>query len=119
MAWPEVLSSGLYQLELERAGLVPLVPQETEQTLISALIEAVKQRKVTQAMRSSAIKSGKMLFANGAGAVILGCTELPLVLSQDDFEAPIVDATLSLAHAVVGLAQAHQPASGGGEKDPE
>ncbi len=37
------------------------------------------------------------LIGNGAQAVVAGCTEAPLVLSQPDLSAPLLDATQTLA----------------------
>jgi aspartate racemase len=37
----------------------------------------------------------------GAGAVVAGCTEVPIALSGPDVAVPLVDATLALAAAAV------------------
>jgi aspartate racemase len=46
-------------------------------------------------------EQGEKLAAQGAQAVIAGCTEIPIVLQDGDLSVPVVDATLALAlHAV-------------------
>jgi aspartate racemase len=40
----------------------------------------------------------------GGEAVIAGCTEVPLVMNQDDIKLPFIDSTERLAQAVVDIA---------------
>jgi aspartate racemase len=44
------------------------------------------------------------LVAQGARAMVAGCTEVPLALGAGDLEVPFVDATLALAEAAVRYA---------------
>ncbi len=44
------------------------------------------------------------LHERGAEAIILGCTEIPLLVKQDEGEIPLFDTTLLHAHAAVNLA---------------
>jgi aspartate racemase len=41
------------------------------------------------------------LIANGAEGIILGCTEIPLLISQQDVAVPIFDTTQIHAKAAV------------------
>ena len=43
------------------------------------------------------------LIAKGAEAVILGCTEIPLLIKPDDCTVPVFDTTLNLA--IAGMAE--------------
>jgi aspartate racemase len=40
----------------------------------------------------------------GADGVILGCTELPLAISQDDLEAPVIDTVRVHVQAILDRA---------------
>lgn len=44
------------------------------------------------------------LFAKGAGGVILGCTEIPMLIKQTDTRVPVFDTTLLHATAAVEFA---------------
>jgi aspartate racemase len=44
------------------------------------------------------------LASNGAQGVILGCTEIPLLISQQDAEIPLFDTTKIHAQAAVEIA---------------
>jgi aspartate racemase len=43
----------------------------------------------------------KDLVDSGAECIILGCTEIPMLISQDDFDIPILDTTKIHSQAVV------------------
>lgn len=45
------------------------------------------------------------LVARGVDTLVLGCTEIPLALTQADVAVPVIDATEALARATVALAQ--------------
>jgi aspartate racemase len=43
----------------------------------------------------------RSLKLQGCQAVVLGCTEIPLLISQEDSELPILDSTRLLARAAL------------------
>ncbi|MNY82783.1 putative racemase [compost metagenome] len=43
----------------------------------------------------------KDLVDRGAECVVLGCTEIPMLVSQDDFEIPMFDTTKIHSQAIV------------------
>ena len=47
----------------------------------------------------------KRLEQKGAEAIILGCTELPLIVSQEDLSVPLLDTLQILAEATVKKAK--------------
>ena len=47
---------------------------------------------------------GKGASPRGAQAVILGCTEIGMLISDDDSPIPVYDTTMLHAHAAVRLA---------------
>lgn len=102
------LSSGLYQSILERHDIEPIVPNGATQLHIDACIQAVKAGELD----ASAVQLEAALAdfaARGAGAAVMGCTEIPLAARR--LAAPsmqLIDSTLELARATVsyGLARA-------------
>jgi len=95
---------GLYQDRAIAWGLEALVPDEdSQQQVMAAILEVKGGRRAPQvAARMADAASG--LVSRGAQAVIAGCTEIPLVLSQQMLSVPLVDPTQVLAEAT--LAQA-------------
>ena len=55
--------------------------------------EDLTQGKFTPEAKTYFINQMKKLEDNGADGIILGCTELPMLLSQNDFHLPLLDTT--------------------------
>lgn len=100
-----VLATGggraLYAPALKAAGLTPVLLEEADQARFMALIYAVKAGDVGPGRRAEMRALAQALLDAGAGAVIAGCTEVPLLLSPDDLDAPLVDSAEVLARACV------------------
>lgn len=84
-----------------RHGLEVLVPDAAERDLVHRIIyEELCLGIVEAASRDAyrAVMAG--LVARGAQAIILGCTEISLLVSQDDASVPLFDTTaLHATHA--------------------
>jgi aspartate racemase len=93
---------GLYQYMLNRSGWNSIVPTKEEMdTLVQPSIDLIKSGKVEQAhlILMSVVKS---LIARGAKAVVLGCTEIPLVIKEiEENGIPIVNSIDSLVKSVI------------------
>ncbi|MBU1564955.1 MAG: amino acid racemase [Proteobacteria bacterium] len=114
LATTGTVQSGIYRDVLERAGLRCLVPAEGFQELVMAVIYGPKGVKADfdyNLCRQNLSLVVNYLQEIGAEALILGCTELPLVLSATDTTAgdtaslPIFDPTEILAARCVELFQ--------------
>jgi aspartate racemase len=89
----------VYERRLERQGLETIVPDEYDQQRLMAAIDAVKAGETRDGSRTVSSVAAE-LRRRGAGAVIVACTELPLLVRQNA-ERDMVDATESLALACV------------------
>jgi aspartate racemase len=101
------LASGLYQTRAAQSEKYAAVhwtlPTASEMlTLVVPGIQAVKLGQLDQA-RDLLSEAAKALVRRGAGSLVLGCTEIPLVLNSasNQFQVPVVDATASLARRAV------------------
>ncbi len=100
-------NSGVYDGLLKRAGLEPLYVAEADQDLLHAAIYdpawGIKATgrpiaKAVETLRGLALR----LAEAGAQAVVLGCTELPLALTESAICAiPLIDPVLALARALI------------------
>lgn len=97
------LKTRLYEDYLEKAGIKTLVPSGADQDLVMESIYSVKAGNLARG-RELALRQGAKLVAAGAGAIIAGCTEIPLVLKDGDLDAPVLDPTRVLAEACVRAA---------------
>jgi aspartate racemase len=81
LATPGTIQAGGYQQPLRRAGIDCILPNPCLQTLINTAIQAVKTNNLRLAS-AMAQKAHEQVARYGAPAVILGCTELPLIAEQ-------------------------------------
>jgi aspartate racemase len=92
----------------ERFGIEVLVPDEAEQLDVDRIIfdELCRGRFLAQS-KARYLAIIDRLAAGGAEGVILGCTEIPLLISQQDRPAlPFLDTVELHVAAAVGLALA-------------
>jgi aspartate racemase len=97
------LAAQIFDAPLKRAGYTPIQPdEEMMDTLVLPGIELVKAGHAPQGgnLIEQAVQA---LLAQGAGAVVLACTETPLALDavQSPLRAQCVDSTAALARACV------------------
>jgi len=109
LATRATVATGLYQDAFRPLGAEVVVPDQRGQEVIDRLIYAIKAQGVDDALRSAGVAVGRGLNRAGAEAIILGCTELPLVLGEDTLGLPILDSNLILAEVAVRLATSAEP----------
>jgi aspartate racemase len=103
------LKSGVFQAGLEAAGLAVELPTDDELRKLMALVKTIKAGKQTDETGRDIAAIAEALVSRGAGAVIAGCTEIPLVLKQDAVSVPLISSTDALAEITVKLATGEIP----------
>lgn len=103
------LRSGIYQAGLEAAGLAAELPTAAELGELMTLIAAIKGGRHSDETARAMADLGEALVSRGAGAIIAGCTEIPLVLGGDAVSVPLVSSTDALAEITVKLATGEIP----------
>jgi aspartate racemase len=96
----ETLQSGIYQDRMAAHGISTLEPDEAMQAAIDRAIADVKAGEMERAC-AEFIPAAGALIERGADALVLACTELPLVPCPADLRARMVDPTMALARAIV------------------
>ena len=97
----------LYPQLLERQGLCVVAPDASQQETIHAAIydpaHGIKSTgRVTARARADLARGIVALRAQGAEAIVLGCTEIPLAFAESAYEGlPLVDPTWVLARALI------------------
>ena len=106
MGTPFTMGKDFYKGRLtEKHGIEVLVPPEQEWEEIFRVI----QQELTfgilkEESRSYYLKVMEELRARGAQGVILGCTEIPMLIQQQHTDLPVFDTTALHALAAVELA---------------
>ncbi|MGB4117925.1 MAG: amino acid racemase [Polaromonas sp.] len=107
------LAAKIFDEPLQSAGYKVLLPDDaTMDTLVLPGIDLVKAGQAAQGGQLI-VQAVQALLSQGAGAVILACTETPLALDavQSPLRAQCVDTTAALARACVAWWQAVQAKS--------
>ena len=99
----------VYHAALEEVGLETVVPEEDVQenvvnrTIFDPVFGIKAQANpVTDRARQNLLDAIGHLASRGADAVILGCTELPLAVTEREIDGvPIIDPTEVLARALI------------------
>ena len=92
-----------YRARLEEHGLEVLIPekQETRDYIQFTVKEELGRGYVNPETKTEYLKIVAELIEKGAECIILGCTEIPLLIGQDDFAIPVFDTTKIHSQAVV------------------
>ena len=106
---PGCFDAGLYQDALATAGLAAVLPDETEVAEMMRLVAAVKSGDRSEAIARGMRSLAAALVDRGAQAVVAACTEIPLVLTPDMLDVPLVSSTDVLAEITVAIATGARP----------
>lgn len=104
MASRGCLESRVYQDAIESAGLTTIPQNEDELGELTELIAAIKTGDHGDDVAERMRRLARALDARGAEAIILGCTEIPIVLGPDDATVPLLSSTDILAEETIALA---------------
>jgi len=89
----------------EKFGLDVVVPDEAERALVHQIIyDELCIGRVTEASRQAFVDVAQRLERRGADSLILGCTEVGMLLDESNAPVPIFDTALIHADAAVDFA---------------
>jgi aspartate racemase len=109
------MEQAFYRDRLAARGLTVLIPDaEDRATVHSIIYQELCQGMVLDASRDRYRQVMARLAEAGAQGIILGCTEIELLVTQADSELPVFPTTRLHAQAAIGqaLAQADPPSVG-------
>lgn len=99
------MSEDFYLSRLEQSGLTVLVPDADAMTDINRVIfDELCQGMISATSRQRFVTVVNDLAHQGAQGVILGCTEIGLLLIQEDLSLPMFDTTEIHAERAVDIA---------------
>ncbi|MGJ8662360.1 MAG: aspartate/glutamate racemase family protein [Marinicella sp.] len=87
---------------IKQFGINTLIPAAADRKLINQVIfDELCHGQFLQSSKQDYLAIIDKLAAEGAEAIILGCTEIGLLVSQSDTKVPLVDATFSHINQIV------------------
>ena len=98
-----------YKTKLKAGGIESIIPESQEDR---DYIEDKLRNELGRCIINPATKSGylsiiQQLIERGAEGIILGCTEIPLLITQEDVAVPVFDTTKIHSAAAVAFATAN------------
>jgi aspartate racemase len=104
------MTGPVYQRALEQRGLERIVPDEpVREQLNTAIFDELCQAIFDTETTQRFVDAIEDLKARGAECVILGCTEIPLIVTETNSPLPIIDSTRLLAKYAVTEATSDRP----------
>lgn len=100
------MEMGFYRDRLAESGLVSLIPEVDRTNLNGIIYEELCRGIVREESRRIYVSAIEKLAARGAEAVILGCTEIAMLIDDDVSPLPVYDTTDLHARALVAAALA-------------
>ncbi len=89
----------------KKHGIKSVIPEKSDRDLVHKIImEELSVGEIKESSRDEYLKIIENLSGKGAEGVILGCTEIPLLVTQSDCRIPVFDTTYIHAEAAVNLA---------------
>ena len=89
------MTQDFYRQKLTQAGIQVILPQEEDlDTVHRVIYDELCQGIVSETSRAEYLRIISKMKQDGAQGVILGCTEIGLLIRQSDVELPVFDTTL-------------------------
>jgi len=99
------MSKDFYKKGLGTKGIEALVPDEKDQQLVSRVIyEELTRGIVKPESRVEYVNIVEKLKARGAEGIVLGCTEIPLLIEEKDCDVRLFNTALIHAEKALGIA---------------
>lgn len=101
------MKSGLYEKPLIERGITPIIPKDEDKEKIANLFFPNLENGIVIAEDKAKMLEivGKIARENSADAVLLGCTELPLMIKDGDLALPLLNTTQIHINAIFDAAK--------------
>jgi aspartate racemase len=94
----------------EKFALEPITPDEDDRALVHRIIyDELCVGRISETSRQAYVDVARRLAAKGADCLVLGCTEVGMLLDESNSPLAIFDTTLIHADAAVNFALGHLP----------
>jgi len=96
------MEEDFYKERLRKFGLEIIIPEEEEREIIHTIIfKELCLGEIKESSRKKFKDIIENLISKGAEGIILGCTEIPLLIREKDCSVPVFDTTRIHAQAAV------------------
>lgn len=101
------MKSGLYEKPLAERGITPILPTDEDKEKIANLFFPNLENGIVVPEDKAKMLEivGRYVREKGADAVLLGCTELPLMIKDGDLDVPLLNTTQIHINAIFDAAK--------------
>ena len=100
-----IMEKTFYQDALARRGIAVLVPEAEDRAYVNRVIyDELVAGQIRDESRTGFVAIIRRLVEHGAEGIVLGCTEIPLLVSEADAGIPLFDTTTIHAEAALTYA---------------
>jgi aspartate racemase len=103
------LYARLYEKAFEPLGVGVVSLGAADQSSFMDLVALIKANRVDAPVRSEMRRLAEVLTGAGAELIVAGCTEVPLVLRDEDVAVPLISSTDVLVDRTLGYAVMGDP----------
>ena len=97
-----LMEGPVYSKKLDAAGIGHVIPEKADRERINSIIlDELVAGIFTDESRAYFTGIINWLKEQGCDAVVLGCTEIPLIVTQESSSLPMLDSTRLLARAAL------------------
>lgn len=98
---PVLIDSGLYAQELSKYSIDLITPNDKQEAICDEVIRRIIAGKSIDDIKENYVAVLNAMFTSGAETIILGCTELPMVLNYEALGKRVISSDEILAKGIV------------------
>ncbi|HDR8530229.1 TPA: aspartate/glutamate racemase family protein, partial [Bacillus thuringiensis] len=99
------MEQDFYKSRLAKYNIETIIPNDEERTFIHhVILDELSRGIISETSKEKLLQITKSLIQNGAEGILLGCTEIPLLISQNDLTVPVFDTAFLHANTAVQFA---------------
>jgi len=87
----KTIDSKLYEDPMKDNNIQTILPTKNEQKEVARIIIKILENKVSEKEESSLKKIIKKLIVKGSEVIVLGCTDLQIIVKEKDYNTKIID----------------------------
>jgi aspartate racemase len=98
------MERAFFTSKLQQQNIETIIPEEADREFIhQTIFEELGRGEVIEATRQRYLHIIRQLTDRGAAGIILGCTEIPMLIKPEDVSVPVFDTTTIHAAAAVAF----------------
>lgn len=91
LATSKTIDSKLYEKQMEENGMKVILPTRDEQNIVSKIILKILENNISKKDKRTLDSIIYRMIKRGAECIILGCTDLQLILTKEKYPIEIID----------------------------